>query len=173
MTYTRTHFLTFILLACIGVMASTFFIPRETHAYFTTDQHAESLNQKSVLFTIDYTFGVEKHNIHMPVLTSMGENKSTTTASYVIVNEAGEAVEGTATGIIFSKAKLQKNGMYEVRKGIANSFTLAVIFTPTEHPSTHSYHLQMTNLPFNFDGTQQLQLNPSELQYYKTKSITI
>lgn len=161
---------------CIGIIIAfiAFFLcATPTHAYFTTGQHAEALTG-GALFTIDYSFGAPKHDVYLPFSThNSSTNKENTAVSYSILDEDGNDVKGKHSAIVLSNALLEKNGMYKVAKGIAKKFTLAVVFIPEiQNPDT-TYRLQVTHLPFNFDGTQQLQLNPSELQYYTTKPLSL
>jgi len=171
MTYATIHFVRFIILiAVISISFFTFAIPR-THAYFTTNQDARLLDNHTGLFTIDYVFGVRSHTIDMPVLAQNSLETSPNKVSYVILDDNDRVVPGKATALVFSTAELQRSGIYTVSKNEAKKFTLAVLFRPDTIESGMRYRLQVTHLPFMFDGTKQLQLNPSELIYYTTKGI--
>lgn len=164
----------FIFLTLSFLLLAT---PR-AEAYFTTNQKAVAFDGGSALFLIEYAFGVEKYNVHMPILAQDSNEKSSTQVSYAVFDETGKEVEGTVAGIVLSSATLDKSGMYIVPKGTAKRFTLAVVFTPsapvpTVENTVKKYRLQVTHLPFSFNGTQELQLNPSELQYYTTKLIAL
>jgi hypothetical protein len=168
-----SHTITHIRLSVLGVLCALYFTATPTYAYFTTGQNAETLTG-GALFTIDYTFGMTKHDVLMPFFAhEQGVAPSTDAVSYTILDEDNLAVPGKASAIILSTATLEKNGVYRVVKGGAKKFTLAVVFAPETPNPEKTYRLQVTNLPFNFDGTQQLQLNPSELKYYTTKSISM
>ncbi len=141
--------------------------PHTTNAYFTTDQKTFELDKGSALFLIDYEFGHKNREVQMPFLTKSTSTTATNTLSYSVLNKDGHEVAGKFSAIILSNTKLGENTMYVVPKGFAKKFTLIVVFTPSAS-TTPDYHLQVTHLPFNFDGKQQLELNPSELQYYVT-----
>lgn len=165
-----------ISLIRVGLMATLialFFVAVPTHAYFTTGQNAEALTG-GALFTIDYSFGMEKHDVYLP-FTAHNQSvlPSTDAVSYTILDENNTAVPGKVSAIVLSNATLSTDQMYKVTPGSAKKFTLVVVFIPETKDTEKTYRLQVTNLPFNFDDTQQLQLNPSELKYYTTKSIKI
>ncbi len=173
MTYATIHFIRFIILGCIIAVSFFVFSGGNAQAYFTTSQSATAIDIHSALFTIDYSFGTEKHALHLPLMAHMGTEKSNTAVSYVILDEDGVVVPGKVAGFVFSSALLGKDSMYTVPKSVAEKFTLIAVFTPTTVVEGKEYRLQVTHLPFNFDGSQQLQLNPSELQYYTTKLISL
>ncbi len=151
-----------------------FLFATPTHAYFTTAQSAEKLDGQSAFFSIEYAFGMKKREVYMPVFAhNQSAPVSESAVSYAILDEDGKEIAGKMTAIVFSKATLTKEAMYVTKKGTSNTFTLAVVFTPETYDAEKTYRLQVTHLPFNFDGTQQLQLNPSELQYYTTKPISL
>lgn len=142
------------------------------HAYFTTSQKEIDLKNGSGLFLIDYAFGTKKHSIQLPIQASDTANKQSDTIEYAILDKDGNVARGKTSAIALSHAKISKNGYYAIDKSSVQRFTLAVFFTP-ETKDSGEYRLQVTSLPFTFDGTQQLQLNPSELQYYKTKLLSL
>ena len=168
-----THTISLIRAGLMATLVALFFIAVPTHAYFTTAQSAEALTG-GVLFTIDYSFGMKKHDVYLPFTAhNQSVAPSTDAVSYSILDEDGSVVAGKVSAIVLSDATLGTDFMYRVTKGSAKKFTLAVVFIPETKDAEKTYRLQVTNLPFNFDGTQQLQLNPSELTYYTTKSIGI
>ncbi len=173
MTYTTLHLMRFIVLAFLLGLSFITFGTNQALAYFTTAQEAVALDNHSGLFLIDYTFGVAKHEVHLPVHAQNNGTNSPSAVSFTILDENNAVVEGTATAVVLSNASLQRNGMYRVSKNLGRKFTLAVIFTPTTPKPEKTYRLQVTHLPFDFDGTQALQLNPSELKYYTTKPISL
>lgn len=142
-----------------------------THAYFMTNAGSETLSD-GVVFTMQYRFGTEKHDLGMPFWTNYGTEKSTTTLQYRVYDSNNNPVSGKSQAIILGK-NLPKGDMYTVPKGFAQTFTLAVAFIPDNFDTHESYRLQVEYLPFNFDGVQNLQLNPSELKYYTTASTPI
>lgn len=138
-----------------------------TSAYNTTDQKTYELNNGSALFLIEYKFGHQNHEVEMPFKNVNADSKATDTLAYTILDKEGHEITGKSSAIILSNSRLEKDRMYVTPKGIAKPFTLIVVFTPSAS-STPDYRLQVTHLPFNFDGNQQLELNPTELQYYTT-----
>lgn len=168
-----THTISFARIGLLGALLTLTFLATPTHAYFTTAQSAETLTG-GALFTIDYSFGMAKHDVYLPFHAhNQSIVPSTDAVSYSILDEDGAVVAGKVSAIVLSNATLGTDGMYKAAKGAAKKFTLAVVFIPETKDAEKTYRLQVTNLPFNFDGTQQLQLNPSELTYYTTKSIGI
>lgn len=143
------------------------FSMQTTQAYNTTDQKTFELDKGSALFLIDYEFGHKNREVQMPFLTQSTSTTATNTLSYSVLDKDGHEVAGKSSAIILSNTKLGENTMYVVPKGFAKKFTLLVVFTPSAS-TTPDYRLQVTHLPFNFNGKQQLELNPSELQYYAT-----
>ncbi len=156
------------ILVLVLVLLGGLSIPGASHAYFTTNQEAIPVGG-GALFTIEYAFGVGKHTLHMPIFTERGTERKNSTLSYEILDGEGNPGGGKAVGIVLSSAPV--SGLeYVVSRGIKRHFTLLVAYAP-EKPG--EYRLQVTQLPFSFDGTQQLQLNPSELTYYATKLIPL
>lgn len=153
-------------------------LPSVASAYFTTSQKALPLEDgSSALFLIEYRFGTNKHDVHMPILTEVGTERKTGFVSYEIIDGNGNPVRGTMKGIVLSSTPI-KERMYVIPKGLGKNFTLVVVFTPEPAVPTvsslpKSYRLQVTQLPFSFNGTQELQLNPSELKYYTTELIEL
>lgn len=173
MTYTIIHTLKSIAFITFFLLLFFIFITSETSAYFTTNQKAVALKNHTGLFLIEYSFGMKKYEVHMPILTENTTTTSDTRVSYQIIDEKGAVVTtGTSTGMVLSNTPLSsKEPQYVTPKGESKKFTLAVFFTPEPASANKKYRLQVTHLPFNFSGTQQLQLNPSELKYYTTKEI--
>ncbi len=173
MTYAFIHTVKFFILTTILGISFFLCMSGNANAYFTTAQDATIIEDDSVVFTIEYAFGHEKRDVHMPVIARNGDTGSPSEVSYTILNEAGKQVPGKAIGIVFSNAKLTNAGEYVVPKAEARKFILTVLFTPTTVIEGEKYRLQVNYLPFTFDGEQQLQLNPSELKYYTTKYISL
>jgi hypothetical protein len=140
-------------------------------AYVTTGQQALSVNQTLGIYTIDFRLGHEKHEIYVPIRLLKGDAKETDHVSYEIYNDDNEVAQGMSYGIVLGNVPV-KDGMYVVPKGKAGSFTILMFYAPLKGSST-PYYAHITSLPFNFDGSQDLQLNPSELTYYTTKSLTL
>lgn len=163
----------FGFLATILIVATIIlFTPLNTNAYFTTAQNQIDLGNGTGLFLIEYKFGMKKYDVHIPV-TAMTNVKQNDVVSYEMLNKNGDVAMGESVGIVLSDATINENGIYVVPKGTSATFTLVVFFTPEKSEDLNRYKLQVTNLPFQFDGTQQLQLNPSELKYYITRSLKL
>lgn len=147
--------------------------PLTTHAYFTTAQHAVALNAQTALFTIEYAFGLEDHDIYMPVLAVRNlsvENDAKNVGYTIREDEITVTTAGTATGIVLSKAPIV-DGMYKLAKGAAHKMTLLVLYSTKVDAFEEDYALQVDSLPYTVDREtvmQKLQLNPSELTYYIT-----
>lgn len=170
----RTYISKGIFIAVLMVV-----LPHTSSAYFTTAQSATKLNEQSVLYTITYAFGLSDQDIYMPVLAERGLawKSSIHKLGYSLtVNGATSSSIGTAEGIVLSKAPIV-NGMYKIAKGTGVSMTLLVLETTPKNTTKAAHALQVDQLPFYVDmGKKELktrQLNPSELQYYVTKSVTL
>jgi hypothetical protein len=157
----------------VAVSILFFCLPFYTQAYFTTAQKEVDLKNGSGLFLIEYAFGMEKKEVSLPIFVSREGEVQKSLVSYEIRNEDNELVsDGNSFGIVLSGAPIEKNGMYVIPKGEAHKLVLAVFFTPLTS-NTDSYRLQVSNLPFLFDGAQELSLNPSELKYYTTQLLPL
>ena len=172
---TKNHFFSPALLVNVFILLTIFLaIPSISSAYFTTAQSEMKLGADSALFLIDFSFGTAQHEVQIPILaTQSSETPKSDAVAYTIFDEDGNTAIGTASAIVLSKASINKSGKYSVAKGLSQNFTLAVVFTPTVVTKVNEYRLQVTHLPFTFDGTQELQLNPSELTYYTTDLLEI
>ena len=161
-------FIFFALTLC-GMLSA----PAVGHAYFTTEQHAFTINDRIGVFTIEYQFGHEKYDVYMPILALRGSTERSDALSYEILNEDDLKTKGTAAGIVLSSTARVEDGMYRIPKGTSATFTLLGFYTP--HASEHddTFRMQVTHLPFSFNETQELQLNPSELTYYVTPALTL
>lgn len=175
MTYTIKHTLKPTALITFFLLSFFLFTTSETNAYFTTNQKAVTLKNNTGLFLIEYSFGMGKHEVHMPILAENTTTTSNTRVSYQIIDDEDIVVStGTTAGLVLSNAPLASDtAQYVTPKGESKKFTLAVFFTPEQANANKKYRLQVTHLPFNFNGTQQLQLNPSELKYYTTKPLQL
>lgn len=171
MTYTLIHtfkFIFFLLLLFVSFLGFT----QNSHAYFTTAQREVDLGNGTGLFLIDYSFGTEKYEVLLPIIANNANKKATSTVEFSMLNKNNAIATGKISSIVLSHADTTEKGFYRTKKGIGEKFTLVVFFTP-DTPNMSEYRLQVTSLPFNFDGKQQLQLNPSELQYYTTKLLAL
>lgn len=150
----------------------TLSLPLVSDAYFTSGQHAFSVDDTVGVYTIDFSFGQKNREVSIPIIANNTDTHSGDALSYSVRDDEIERAKGTAVGIVLSDAPV-KNGMYVVPKGVAKKFTLLVLFTPSADETESKFNVQVNYLPFAFDGIQQLHLNPSELQYYKTPPLTL
>ncbi len=171
MTYTFIHIVRFIIFAV--VLFVSFIASTQAQAYFTTNQRAIDLGDGSALFLIDFSFGMKNHEVQIPIFAGDSTESNSTSLSYTIFDEDDNAATGTVSAIVLSSTHINSEKMYVVPKNQLGKFTLMAVFTPTVTTKVNEYRLQVTNLPFNFDGTQHLTLNPSELKYYTTGLIEI
>lgn len=142
-------------------------------AYFTTDQNAFTVDNTTAVFTIDFSFGHASHDITIPVSAqpmSLVENK-TSTLGYTITATDGKPAQGRMMGIVLSDAQVS-NGFYKIKKGESAAFTLLVLFVP-DTKEARTYAASVSQLPFTFDGKQNLYLHPSELKYYTTPELSL
>ncbi len=162
------HITTFILVVFLFLGA----IPTSADAYFTTAQNAFTVDNKTGVFTIDFAFGHKNYDVYIPVHAIHGGVLSSNKLSYVVKDTDNAIARGSSVGIVLSNARV-KDGMYIIPKGTSATFRLLVIFTKDTTAAADAYTLTITHLPFRFNGTQQLKLNPSELQYYVTKPLSL
>lgn len=153
-------------------------IPLISHAYFTTEQASAAITKTTALFTISYTFGLEEHDIYMPIIATRGlEWKGGDQEVGYTFTEDDEVHEnGTAAALVLSNAPVVNN-MYKIEKGTAKTMTLFAMLVTDQDEHEEDYALQVTQLPYYVDRgngkLETLQLNPSELQYYVTKEIEL
>jgi len=153
--------ITYLALLCLVFLATS----STSLAYFTTNQSAVRVTDTTSIFMIEYKFGHGSYEIRMPVLTERKNGVSDNKVLYNFYNEDNEVLDaGNATGIVLSDAEVL-DGMYVIPKGKSKTLTLLVIF---ENQTPDDVRLQVEYLPFQFNNTQHLRLNPSELQYYTT-----
>lgn len=147
------------------------FVPFQTQSYFATKQTAFTADGRMGVFIINFSFGHQNHEMTIPVrATNVGT--STSAITYSILNSTQNIVSGTTTGIVLGDVAIQ-NGIYTVPKGSVGKFALLVFYARGANEPQGAFHLAVKGLPFTFDGTQQLSLNPSELQYYVTPSLSL
>ncbi len=164
----------YTLFALSALLIVTFTFVTPANAYFTTNQESFTVDGKTNVYTINFEFGHAKHDIYIPVHANNSYDAKTDALSYALHDADGKTLARNTVAIVLSNAPT-KDGMYVVKKGTKRSFTLLVIETPTPGVTgaQRDTKLQVTHLPFNFDGKQQLQLNPSELTYYVTNGVDI
>lgn len=171
MTYTFIHIVRFVIF--VVVLVISFIASTQTHAYFTTNQRALNLGDGSALFLIDFSFGMKNHEVQIPIFADNDTEMNNTSLSYTIFDEDDNVAIGNLSAIVLSDAQINDEKMYVIPKNHLGKFTLMAVFTPTVTTKVNEYRLQVTHLPFNFDGTQQLGLNPSELRYYTTSLLPL
>lgn len=147
-------------------------LPSTTEAYFMTHQDAFTVDTSTGVFVIDFAFGHEKHDVHIPVAALRTTNHSNHALSFDVVNDKGTSGISSAIGIVLSDAKLV-NGEYVVPKGVNQSFRLLVLYPKSANDTDAQFRAVVTHLPFSFDGTKDLQLNQSELRYYTTDLVSL
>ncbi len=147
-------------------------LPSTGEAYFTTNQEAFSINNTVGVFVIDFSFGHEKYDVHIPVAALRTSQHSDSAVSFDILNGVGTSGVSPAVGIVLSDAKLV-DGEYIVPKGTSQPFRLLVLYSKAPTDTAAEFRAAVTHLPFSFDGTQDLKLNSSELQYYKTGLVSL
>ncbi len=136
-------------------------------AYNTTHQESFTVDGKTVVYVIDYSFGHEKYNLTMPMHAVNSNTTATNTLSYEIRTHDDAQGNGKAVGIVLSKAQL-KNGVYTTKKGVLTDFRLLVLYTIAPGEKVEDFRMNVTHLPFAFKGVQDLELNASELRAYTT-----
>lgn len=139
-------------------------------AYLVSDSASFTVGD-TVLSLLTYRFGHVHHDIWMPLeaTTSVG---SETALHFDIKNENGETARGSKSGIVLSSAPVE-SGWYIAPIGTSTSFTLLTIYKKEATESGHTFHTEVTALPFRFDGVTKLELNPAELTSYRSKSATL
>lgn len=171
----KTYYISSILCAAALVLIA----PTSTEAYFTTHQAASKITENAGIFAIQYVFGLEKHDIYMPIVAERDlpwENDEKKVGYSLTHDESDTTSLGTTTGLVLSTAPIV-DGMYKIEKGTSAKMTLFVVLTTQDDAYETDYALQVDALPYYVDyGDEELsklQLNPSELVYYTTKRIEL
>lgn len=146
--------------------------PHMSEAYVATSKDAFTVDGKTGVFLIEYSFGHTKYPLIMPLHAQRQILSTNTVLSYDIIDEHGTPGHGTAYGIVLSDTPHAK-GVYEIPRDTQASFRLLVLYTRTPEEVGTPFRLQVTSLPFEFKNREHLSLNPSELQYYVTPSLTL
>ncbi len=169
----KIHYSLYGFMVFIGMMMTT----APADAYMTTKQSARVLNDTTALFTITYRFGFLNRELYIPV--SANRIASTTardSVGYTFVDRhQNTLMTGSTTALVLSTAAI-KDGMYYLPQGKSADFTLVALLTVPKGMTPEKYALQVTSLPFDMivEGkTVKGQLNPSELQYYVTPTVTV
>ena len=139
--YISRSLLALFLLSCI---------PHGAEAYFTTSQSALKLSENTALYTIEYVFGLEDHDLYMPVVAERGLSHGSDEKKLgYIFTEDTDAVQtqGTSAGLVLSSAPLI-DGMYKIAKGTAQKMMLFVILTADQSVTEEDFALQVQHLPY-------------------------
>lgn len=162
--------------------ASVLMVPNATSAWFSTHQDAVRIDSESVLYTVTYKFGMEKSDLHMPILAERNTETAHTPLrlGYTILKDSKTQFDvGDSYGIVLSDAKIVGD-TYFVPRGTAKKFTfvalLKVPVADTEVYTDLDLAMQVTSLPFVItrDGAQNNnKLNPSELTRYITPEVEL
>lgn len=162
---------------CIFILALSFGImPLSAQAYFTTAQQVVSLNDTTALFSITYRFGHDKYDLYLPVLARRDQrvDQEVQTAGFELLEDGFDrSYTGSVFGFVASNMPIVE-GMYKVPKGLPAEFTFYGIATIDADDVAGNYSLRMTAMPFYAgDDRDFMHLNPSELQYYETPTVTL
>ena len=167
----------FLLIALVIAICS---LPLSASAYVTTGNNAFTIDGHTGIYTIDFTFGHQNHDVSIPLYAVRSPYQSDAMISYELLNKEDDSCKnsdfqcslsiGNAIAIVLSDTQI-RDEMYFIPKGTRASFTLLVVFESPRALGTLSSYLHVTHLPFLFDGKQKLRLNPSELQYYMTSAV--
>ena len=152
-----------------------FITPQAVDAYTSTSQKAYRVNDTTALYYIDFVFGHNDHPIEIPVLAKRNQKhgEGTKTLGYSLLKNGLKAKNiGTTRAVVISNGTKISNARYQVPQGEAKKFTLAVILNTKTDLDKADYSILVTDLPFML-GNQELRLNPSELQYYRTPEIEL
>ncbi|MCD5381326.1 MAG: hypothetical protein LR008_01995 [Candidatus Pacebacteria bacterium] len=160
----------------IGAFAALLILPSTTHAYFTTEQSVVKITDDTVLFTVTYSFGIPGRELYMPI-GAIRSNNGQTPSPYLEYNIIGDKettfTAGTAGSLVFTNDKDVeiRNNQYYLPASESADFTLVSLVTIPKESQTQNLSLLVTSLPFTMvvDGNSyNNNLNPSELQYYRT-----
>jgi len=147
-------------------------LPGSSQAYFTTNQAVYELNDTTVLYTIDFEFGSDLYEIHMPIMAVEKAlfDAAASAAGYALVDAEEDVVTAPAHGMVLSTAAIEGLS-YVIPRGESRTFTLAVLADLSLVENT-DLALQVTALPFTLTpksgGTSANHLNESELVKYRT-----
>jgi hypothetical protein len=169
----KKGFLSFVALVALCTL-----MPTDAYAYLTTAQSAELLEDgKGILYTVTYDFGTEKYDLYLPIIPTRADRLDALAYKFVDEIENETYKGGSSIGVVTSNAQI-RNGAYFIPKGEARRLTLMVLLvlptTPIE-PDV-DLALQVNGLPFKMISTSKeidAHLNPSELEYYRTKAVSV
>lgn len=164
------------------LLVFSFCLPLTTFAYTTTNQTATRITNDTVLYTITYRFGFLNRDLYMPIIASRAtptEKTSPLAAFSVVDKENAVVTTGTVNGIVLtSNTTVEiKDNQYFLPAGQAADFTLVALANIPHTAETQGKELSLlvTHLPFTMITSDKkhiaAQLNPSELQYYRTPGV--
>jgi len=166
----------------IFVLAVMVFValPQVSLAYFTTNQTVTQINAETILYSLEYKFGMEKYDLKMPIgaLRGLEFGNSSPYLGYNLMAKDEVYLSGDTRALVLSTAKIVGNE-YFVPKGEAATFTLYVLAKfplATVEKKVDRVAVQVTSLPFSMLEGEVLtagKLNPSELQYYITPEVKV
>lgn len=164
-----------------GLLVLPLLLPQISLAYFTTDQTATKITDSTVLFTVTYRFGLEKRDLFMPILAlrNLDTNAAEFAAGYTLQDGNKKTDIGTTAAIVLTDSSnvTVKDNQYFVPAGKSAEFSLTAIVNVSKQDQIDSdLSLIVSHLPFTMVNDGQSfsnHLNPSELQYYLTPSVTL
>ncbi|MCB9815633.1 hypothetical protein H6785_03605 [Candidatus Nomurabacteria bacterium] len=166
-----------------GIVYLILLLPSTSEAYFTTGQTATRINDETILFTITYQFGFLGRELYMPIMAMRGSHSDSNAPhlEYELINQDGStSTLGTSYSVALTSDEdaVVRDSQYYLPLKKSAEFTLITLLHVPRAEQTKDLDLSLlvTSLPFTMvkDGTPiPAQLNPSELQYYKTPSILL
>lgn len=146
----------------------------QVHAYLTTAQSVQQINETIAIYAISYEFGHGTHDFYLPIQTVRNQAHGTeahTLGFEVLVDGKIRTDVGSTLAMAVSDAEIVGD-MYKIPKGEKKKFILFVILTTDEDELEADYAVRVTDLPFyRNDDREYLSLNPTELQYYITPEV--
>jgi hypothetical protein len=160
------------LIAALAVGA----LPAFALAADPTFDGAVKLSDTSALYTISYAFGDDTEDLYFPILgvRDLENDSRTHTFGYEMLEDGRiRTTDGTAAGLILSDAPIVGD-LYKVSKGTVAHFTVVMLYTVPDSLHENDYALHVEDLPFYVGGDMRYEhLNPSELQYYQTPTVSL
>ncbi|USN92180.1 MAG: hypothetical protein H6782_04885 [Candidatus Nomurabacteria bacterium] len=162
-----------------GMFATILLLPATGQAYFTTNQTATKLSENTVMYTIDYRFGLENRGLIMPIGAIRENGEETKYLKYDLTDKNGDSVTiGKTAGFVFTSDKDVEiiDNQYYLPPNKVAVFTLVTLLTIADEEMTKNMNLSLSvrSLPFTMiinDVEHPNRLNPSELKYYKTPEV--
>ena len=159
----------FIVIAFIALIPAT-----DAHAYLTTGQTVQQINETTSIYAITYEFGHGSHDFYLPIQTVRNQvhgTESNTLGFEVLIDGKVRTDVGETIALAVSDAEIVGD-MYKIPKGEKKKFVLFVILTTSADELEADYAIKVTDLPFyRNDDREYLALTPSELNYYITPEV--